>query len=150
MTWELTEELENKIVSWLEDGKGLVKFCLQDGVPSRNTILRWQSDNADFGAKCVRAREAAGELAAEELDDINALVMSGVLDPSAAKVISSNKQWKASKLASKTYGDKSSIDHSGGIRQDIHIHTAIKYAPNEKPALQSGVGIVIEGDKIRE
>jgi len=127
MTWELTPELEADILTWLESGKGLVKYCEQDSVPSRNTILRWQNDKAEFGAKCARAREAAGELAAEDLEEINRLVMSGELDPAAARVVSSNKQWTASKLASKTYGDKVRNEHSGLDGKPIEQSITVKY-----------------------
>lgn len=114
MTWELTEELEEKILSQLEDGISLRNVCKQDDMPSRRTILRWQRENKnDFGSKCARARESAGELAADELDEINLLVLTGELKPDAAKVISSNKQWKASKLSPRTYGDKQHLEHSG-------------------------------------
>ncbi len=115
MTWELTPELETEILEWLEGDQGLRAYCRQDGKPSRSTILRWQREIAEFGTKCVRAREASGELAAEDLDDINAKLLAGDLDPAAARVISSNKQWKASKLASKTYGDKSKVEVSGKL-----------------------------------
>ena len=113
MTWTLTEELEQEILTWIEEGKGLRAYCRQEGTPSRGTIINWQNTINTFYTKCVRAREAAGELAAEDLEDINDRLLEGTLDPAAARVISSNKQWKASKLASKTYGDKSKVELGG-------------------------------------
>ncbi len=115
MTWELTPELEESILSQLEDGISLVKICLQPGVPSRRTVLKWMRENEAFSAKCAHARVASGERAAERMEEINELVMQGLLDPQSAKVVSSNLQWTASKLASKVYGDKTKVEHSGNI-----------------------------------
>jgi precorrin-4 methylase len=106
MTWTLTPEIETQILEHLENGFSLVKICAQEKMPSRSTVLRWQRENPDFDAKCVRAREAQGEFAAEKLDDINDKVERGELEPAAASIISSNLKWKASKLYCKKYGDK--------------------------------------------
>lgn len=109
MTWKFTPELEEKILSQLEAGISLVKICAADDMPSRRTVLYWQRDNADFCTKCAHAREACGDLAADKLDDINDKVETQALEPAAANVISSNLKWKASKLAPKKYGDKTTL-----------------------------------------
>jgi len=109
----MTPEIEDEIIAWLESGQGLRAYCRQPGKISRGPILAWQNKNEAFASRARCAREAAGELAAEDLEDINDMLLNGTLDPAAARVISSNKQWKASKLASKTYGDKAKMEHSG-------------------------------------
>lgn len=105
MTWERTPELEQEIIDALQNGVGLLKWCKQDGRPSRNTVLRWQEDD-DFGARCARAREAAGELSAEEQDDIAQMCLTGQVLPDVARVVISAKQWRAAKLAPRKYGEK--------------------------------------------
>lgn len=127
MTWNLTPELESEILEWIEEGKGLRAYTRQEGKPSRTTVLRWQRENDDFGAKCARAREGAGELAAEELEDINQMLLDGKLDAGAARVISSNKQWYASKLASKTYGDKVRTELTGADGKPVERSIVVKY-----------------------
>ncbi len=109
MTWKLTKPLEDKILSDLEDGISLVKICQKKNMPSRRTVLRWQRENEDFGTKCARAREAAGDVAADMLDDINESLANGKLEASAASVISSNLKWKASKLKPRSYGDVTTL-----------------------------------------
>ena len=124
MTWELTPELEDKILSQLEAGISLVKICAADDMPSRGTVLNWQREKADFCTKCARAREACGDLAADALDDINSKVEDKTLDPAAANVISSNLKWKASKLAPKKYGDKLALGGDGSgeaIKMDTTV-----------------------------
>jgi hypothetical protein len=130
MTWEFTQELEDRILENLENGISLVKICQMEGMPSRSTVLRWQRDMPEFDAKCARAREAQGEYAAEKMDDINDKVEAGILDPAAARVISSNLQWKASKLFSKRYGEKLNL----GGQDDNPIKADISHVPDKEVA----------------
>lgn len=109
MTWELTPELENEIITGLENGFGLRKWCEVDGRPSRSTVLRWQRENKDFGTKCAHAREAAGELAAEEHYEVTQGCLNGTVAPDVAGRVLSAMQWRAAKLASKVYGDRQTI-----------------------------------------
>jgi len=109
MTWDLTPELENEIITGLENGMGLLKWCEGKGRPSRSTVLRWQRDNKDFGAKCAHAREAAGELAAEEHYEVTKGCLAGEIPPDVAGRVLSAMQWRAAKLASKTFGDSTTL-----------------------------------------
>lgn len=109
MTWELTPDLEDEILTALENGMGLRKWCGTDGKPSRSTVLRWQRENTAFGAKCAHAREAAGELAAEEHYDVTRDCLAGIVPPDVAGRVLSAMQWRASKLASKTFGDSTTL-----------------------------------------
>jgi hypothetical protein len=101
----LTEELEQKILDALMDGKSMRQIADTEGMPSRSTMLRWMADESiDFGAKCARARE----LQAEVMDDM-VLDAAKACDESnyqSTKVKISAYQWRASKLAPKKYGDK--------------------------------------------
>lgn len=145
MTWELTEELSNTIIEHLENGISLVRICQMDGMPSRSTVLRWQRKDTGFDAECARAREAQGEFAAEKLYDINDKVEAGTLDPAAARVISSNLQWTASKLYSKKYGDKQDINLNG--RLDLSGLTDEQLASQLKESLAvAGVSIAGSGN----
>lgn len=109
MTWELTPALEDDLLTALENGVGLRKWCEAEGRPSRNTVLRWQRENKDFGTKCAHAREAAGELAAEKHNEVMEDCLSGKVAPDVAGRVLSGMQWRASKLASKIYGDRQTI-----------------------------------------
>lgn len=109
MTWELTSELESEIILALENGVGLRKWCEGKDGPSRSTVLKWQRENDDFRAKCAHAREAAGELAAEEHYEITQNCLNGTVPPDVAGRVLSAMQWRASKLASKVYGDRHTV-----------------------------------------
>lgn len=113
MTWTLTASLEEQILEALESGESLNEWCKVAGRPSRSTILRFQRDNPEFDAKCRRAREAAGHLSADEQKEIIDKVLAGKITSDVARVVLSAMQWRASKLAPKSYGDKLDIDFNG-------------------------------------
>ncbi len=125
MTWELTPELEESILSRLEDGEGLLKICRAEDMPSRRTVLRWQRENEDFGARCAQAREAQGDLAAEQQDDIAERCLAGEIPADVARAAISAKQWRASKLAAKKYGDKLAVGGDSDAPPVQHAITAV-------------------------
>lgn len=149
MTWDKTPELENKILEMLENGMSLVKICQEPGIPSRSVVLKWQREDDEFSAKCARAREAQGEFMAEKLEEINEKVESGKLDPQSAKVISSNLQWTASKLASKKYGDKQQIELNANHRFS-HLTDEQLEAELERKAREAGVSVLAGGKGEKE
>ena len=112
MTWELTPELEQQIIAALEDGIGLRQWCKGELRPSRSTVLKWQRENEDFKAKCAHAREAAGELAAEEHYEVAQGCLNGTVPPDVAGRVLSAMQWRAAKLASKQFGDSTQVKHA--------------------------------------
>ena len=102
-----SDELADEICERLAAGRSLLAICRDDDdMPDRSTVLRWQSARPDFAAKCVRAREFLADYEHDDMVEIERDVRSGALDPHAAKVILSSKQWRAAKLAPKKYGDK--------------------------------------------
>lgn len=103
-----SEEIAEKILDSLMDGKSLRWICTADDMPHRATIIRWMSDNADFATRCARAREMQADLmddlildTAEETTPENA---------AASRVKIAAYQWRASKLAPKKYGEKLDIE----------------------------------------
>lgn len=109
MTWEFTEELENEIIEALQNGIGLNAWCKGDNRPSRSTVLRLMDAKPEFESKCARAREWAGDLAAEEHNEVMKGCLSGEIPPDVAGRVLSGMQWRASKLAHKRYGDSTTL-----------------------------------------
>lgn len=146
MTWDFNEDLKNEITNWIAQGKGLKSYAKQPGKPNQTTIFRWQRENEDFAARCARAREAAGAAAAEELYKINKDVKSGKMDAQSARVISSNLQWIASKLAPKTYGDVKTIKGDADNPIQVQLAGRLDSAINRVAKITSTTQI--EGDFI--
>ena len=69
-----------------------------------------------FAAKCARTREGPqAEHVVDGIVEIEDGVLAGTIPPDAARVLISSKQWRASKLAPKKYGDKLDMNHSGSV-----------------------------------
>lgn len=109
MTWEITPEIEEEIITALENGIGLLVWCRGEGRPSRSTILRYQEKNPTFDAKCARAREAAGYLAFERHQETIDKTIAGDISPEVSRVVLNGLQWEAIKGAPRAYGEKQTI-----------------------------------------
>ena len=147
MAYIFTPELEEEILTWLAAGRGLTayeRYNKEIGLerPSRRTIFKFRDDHPEFEIKCAKAREMAGEIAAEESDIICEMVLKGELDPHAARVVLGHKQWKASKLASKVYGDSTTIkgdaDNPLTLNLATRLDNAIKLVSKPTPPLIDG------------
>ncbi|ATI84294.1 DNA packaging protein [Salmonella enterica subsp. enterica] len=67
---DYTEELAEIICLRLAEGESLRSVCRDDGMPSKQAVLRWLARNESFRAQYVRAKEEGAEAIAEELFDI--------------------------------------------------------------------------------
>ncbi len=108
-----SEELAAAICDRLINGESLVRICKSEGMPDRSTVLRWQASLPEFAAKCARARDGQADFLHDDMAEIEDKVADGTMDPAAARVILSSKQWRASKLAPKKYGDRTQLEHTG-------------------------------------
>lgn len=71
------------------------------------------AEKPDFAANIARARGCQADCLHDDMSEIEGKVLSGSLDPQAARVIIWSKQWRASKLAPKKYGDKAALELTG-------------------------------------
>jgi hypothetical protein len=81
----------------------------REGMPSRETLRLWRKDNADFLAQCARARIDQAHSIVDGIEDIEARTLDGEIDAAAARCVISSRQWRASKLAPKSYGDRMTL-----------------------------------------
>jgi hypothetical protein len=91
-----------------------------DGMPSRETIMRWEESDKNFATSVACARAAKYEDDIEELEEINEAVKTGALGASEATVVSNNLKWVASRLLPKKYGDKIGIGQAEGLDAQKH------------------------------
>ena len=69
-----------------------------------------------FAAKCARTREVPqAEHVVDEIVEVEDGTLAGTISSDVARVLISSKQWRASKLALKKYGDKLDMNHSGAV-----------------------------------
>ncbi|ECD2965765.1 DNA packaging protein [Salmonella enterica subsp. enterica serovar Typhimurium] len=127
---DYTEELAEVICLRLAEGESLRSVCRDDGMPSKQAVLRWLARNESFRAQYVRAKEEGAEAIAEELFDIaddgtNDWMEKLDKDGEAigyqlngehvqrSKLRIDTRKWYLSKIMPKKYGDR--IQHEQKI-----------------------------------
>lgn len=99
-----TKAIADRVIEAMYDGRSLRVICMDEGMPSRTTILGWASDNRDgFSDRYQHAREAGYDAMAEYL---LWLADEGTGDVNRDRLSSDNRKWLLSKLAARKYGDK--------------------------------------------
>jgi hypothetical protein len=101
-----TQEMADEICDRLGNGESLVQICHDDHLPNRSTVMRWMAEIPEFATRCARAREFQADYEHDDMQRIEARVLDGEIPADVARVVLSSKQWRASKLAPKKYGDK--------------------------------------------
>ncbi len=109
---ELADTIINRLMS-----ESLRKICLEDSMPSRDTIYRWLTLHKDFSDQYVRAcmirREDRFE-AMEEIPDKEA-------DTQKARLKVDILKWQLSKENPKKYGDKVDLTSDGEKIQPVLV-----------------------------
>lgn len=119
-------EVAEKILAQMSDGVPLLDICAENGFPDRRTIYRWTESNEEFRLKYARARELCGDAAAERA--VREGLAASAEDAHAARVRFDALRWWASKVAPRTYGDKTTTEHTGSVALQ---HDAIDRPPAE-------------------
>lgn len=126
-------EVADKILERLATGESLRAICSDEGMPDRQTVIRWVIEDRDgFAAKYARAREIQAEV---WVDDMAAIADDGTNDwmekvsargeaigwtvngeaVARSKLRLEQRRWYAEKLLPKKYGAKLAVEHSGEV-----------------------------------
>ena len=108
-----TPELAQKICERIAAGEPIYLICKENGMPSRDSVDRWQSQHPDFAANCARAKRDRADLMAKKHHDVVDKVMVGELPPDVARVALSGLEWQAKVMNPKAYGNKVETEISG-------------------------------------
>lgn len=84
-------------------------ICSDADMPDRTTVSRWCEARPEFAAKCARARVDQSDFIFDDISQIERQTLSGEVDAAAARCVIASKQWRASKLAPKKYGDRMTL-----------------------------------------
>jgi hypothetical protein len=111
-----TAAIEQRILDGLMAGESLRRLCQKERtLPDRTTITRWIADDAEFAARCARARAETADLMDDRILEVAEKVEKGQLDARAGSVVISALQWRASKLQPKRFGDHKLLEHAGKL-----------------------------------
>ena len=117
---KFSQELAETICQRIAEGEPLTKICKDEGMPHYITVLRWRNVHEDFHDNYTRAREDAADTLVDEIleiaDEAESAKSSEAVQ--AAKLRVDTRKWAASKMKPKTYGDRTTLEHSGTVRHE--------------------------------
>jgi hypothetical protein len=101
----------DEICARLIAGEGIAQIGKSDHLPAASTIYRKMAEDEEFRTRIARAREAQQEAIIDETVDL-----ADTATPDDWQVVKLRiwaRQWRASKLAPKKYGDKLDLTTGG-------------------------------------
>lgn len=121
-----TPEIAEEICERIASGETLTAICLEEGMPALRTVMKWLS-REDFGPLYARAKELRLEVMAEEIKQLSdecregSKIKTGPLGVEIttgdmverSRLQIDSRKWLLARLASKTYGDRTALEHSG-------------------------------------
>ena len=124
-----SQELADKIFELMVEGHDMQAICEMEGMPSRATVLRWQTSRPEFDAQCARAREALADFElyrlkqlAESCDENNV---------NATRVKLNHFQWRLMKIAPRLYGDRTRTEVTGDNGGPIKVESKQTIDPRD-------------------
>lgn len=137
--YSYSADLADSILERLAEGESLRSICSEPGMPSRNTVRRWEDMVPEFGAKCARARQWQADSYVDKMDDLCNRVEGGELEAKSANVILASLQWRAAKLAPKRYSERQMVEMTGRRLEDASDAelAAIAFGPGGAGSLEA-------------
>lgn len=129
---DYSEELSDIICVRIADGESLRTICDNDDMPDKATVFRWLAAHEGFATKYARAREVQADTLFDEMIDIADDGRNDWMEKKnsdgenigwtengealrRSDLRIKTRQWMASKLQPKKYGDKLDVQHGGKI-----------------------------------
>lgn len=125
---DYTDDIAQEILALISEGYSLRKACLHVGKPLK-TVWAWMQKDEEFRNHYTRAKEESGDADQDKLDEIAEKVLTGEIDPQAARVAADIIKWSASKKKPKKYGDR--------IQQDVTMPEGIVFNMSYSPPAKS-------------
>lgn len=121
MTPEERRETLNRIALRIEDGMMVEEATRAEGITG-TTLRNWVREDSDLGRQLLATYARAREAAADQLAERAVRIATGdepVKEGTDRRLAYDALRWLAGKRRPKEYGDKQSIEVSGGIE---HLH----------------------------
>lgn len=116
------QAVADAVVEWLYEGKSLLSFCEQDGMPTIRTVHRWVEKDETFASNFARAREAG---AATRFDRAGNIVSAATPETVHVAKLQAEHEYKAAAcFCPRVFGtNRQQVEHSGGVA--INVVTGI-------------------------
>lgn len=106
-------ELATDILVRISEGESVRTICADDKMPAMSTIFKWLNEHKEFSEQYARAKQEAADAMAEDMLAIADAARSDRDAVAKAKLQVETRQWIASKLKPKKYGDKLDMTTNG-------------------------------------
>lgn len=97
----------------ISSGMGISEVCAMEDMPAKATVYAHMASDDAFRTRIARAREAQQDAEADLCVDLADSATAE--DWQVIKLRIWARQWRASKLSPKKYGDKLELEHAGKI-----------------------------------
>lgn len=104
----------------VSEGESMNAICKDVDMPSRGTFLRWCRDDPRISALYADALRMRAAHYADELIELSdrAEGCTEAAEVQALKLMVNTRQWVASRLLPKMYGDHQIVEHTGEVKLD--------------------------------
>ena len=135
------QDIADQILDAIAGGVGLINFLEinKETMPSYPTVRRWLREEPEFLSDYARAREDQGDYDSDLIRECFLKVISGELEPNAARSAMDGLKWNAARRQPKKYGDKVEIATTGTI-QVSHTLTIDHLSVEELDVLEKALG----------
>ena len=103
------------IIAWLAAGKTLRSYCCQDGTPSFVAVYDWMEKDEDFALRIARARDSGSDSIADQCVELADTEPADQVQAAWRRTQIDTRLKLLAKWSPKKYGDRTAIDHQGGI-----------------------------------
>ena len=132
---DYSQELINEICDRIANGEPLVRICREEAMPNVVTVYRWLNKHPEFSNLYAKAKDAAADTLAEEIQDIADSIPMETTDKEGntrfdpayinwMRLRVDARKWVAAKLKPKKYGDRTIM--AGDPESPLQTETTIK------------------------
>ena len=123
------EKLRDEICHRLALGESLRSICRDKSMPTLSTVMLWVvQDRENFSVHYARARDAQAITHVDEMLDYRHGLLSGEIEPQAAKVAADIIKWTSERMARRRFGKSDLPEEKGDKPITINIVDAVKQA----------------------
>ncbi len=103
------------IVDWLAAGKTLRSYCRQDQSPSFFSVYDWMGKDEEFALRIARARDSGSDVIADQCIELADIEPTDQVQAAWRRTQIETRLKLLSKWSPKKYGDRTAVDHQGGV-----------------------------------
>lgn len=113
-----SEQLAGEICRRLGKGEPMARICDDAGMPSYNTVWRWENENPEFRELSARAKQNGTHYLADETLRI---ADDETIETQRAKLMIDTRLRLIGKWNAKAYGDKVTNEHVGADGGPVRV-----------------------------